>query len=234
MTTIAFLAERAQQPDTLCLDCTEETERAESARAAQGAREAAQRRLADQRAGAGIPHHLQDRTLRELDGWPGDIVLIAHQWTIAGGGLFIHGPNGTGKTTLAAAAAWELLQRTPVRWVRAASLAYWALADFSSPEYRQALKLAGTSGALVLDDLGQEQHNTTAAAVIRDTIEARIDAGAPLLITSNYLLSELAARPHYGTWLGSRLAGYCRQYELAGPDHRLDHLPGGTHDPTQA
>jgi DNA replication protein DnaC len=226
VTTLAVLSELVQGPSELCAECQEALDREKAAAMARGAREERQRRMASRRAGAGIPANLQNLAFRDLATWPGDIVLIAHQWSIAGGGLFLHGPNGTGKTTLAAAAAWALLERADVQWVKAASLAYWVQADFKSDEYRRAMALAGSAGALVLDDLGQEMHNATAAAVIRDTIEARIDAGAPLLITSNNLISELAARPFYGPWLGSRLAGYCRQFELAGRDHRLDHLPG--------
>ena len=183
-----------------------------------------QRRLASRRGGAGLPLAYHGLSLSELgsQGWPGDVVMAAHTWTVQGGGLYLFGPNGTGKTTLAAAAAWAALQRFELRWIRAAQLARWALADYDSDEFKAADRLVESSTALILDDLGQEIAAGAAANKIKEAIEHRVENGLPLLITSNYRVSQLAARESYGQWLASRVAGYCRQYELAGRDHRLD------------
>lgn len=186
-----------------------------------------QERSRARRAGAGIPPAYQAIDFGQLGelGCPGDVLLAAQAWSVQGGGLFLHGPNGTGKTSLAAAAAWAMLARRDVTWVDCASLGRWLLLDFDSPEYRQAQRIVAGTGALVLDDLGQELPADMATAGIREAITNRLNHLAPLFLTSNLRVSEIAARPHYGTWLGSRIAGYCRQWTLEGPDHRLESHP---------
>jgi DNA replication protein DnaC len=49
-------------------------------------------------------------------------------------------------------------------------------------------------------------------------------AGAPLFVTTNLALSELAARfpQPYDEAIASRLAGYCRVLRVEGSDRRLE------------
>ena len=173
----------------------------------------------------GIPRRFWDIGFGELleRGFPGDAVLAAQTWVNHGGGLLLFGPVGTGKTTVAAAAAWTRALQGPVRWVPARTLGLMATAEYGSAEHRAGRALAQGHRALVLDDLGREGGG--AAALMATTIENRIDADAPLLVTSNLSLDELAERDLEGQRLASRLAGYCNQYVLDGPDHRLDNLP---------
>jgi DNA replication protein DnaC len=224
----AEIPEGLAVPD-LCLDCEDELElRSAAAARVRRRRERVTTRAGRRRAAIDMPRHLQGREFADLATWPGDVVLAAHAWSIEGGGLYLWGPNGTGKTTLAAAAAWAALEHRNVRWIKAATLATFANADFDSEDFREAKRLMRSRDALVIDDLGQEPHTVSAAGLICNVLDARLDARAPLLITSNHRVSGLAAREHYGTWLGSRLAGYCQQWELGGRDHRLDHYPGGS------
>ena len=173
----------------------------------------------------GIPKRFWDVGFAELleQGFPGDAVLAGQTWATSGGGLFLFGPVGTGKTTVAAAAAWTRALQGHVRWTPARTLGLMATAEYGSAEHRAGRQIAQGHRALVLDDLGREGGG--AAQLVATTIENRVDADAPLLVTSNLSLDELAARDLEGQRLASRLAGYCAQYVMDGPDHRLDHLP---------
>jgi DNA replication protein DnaC len=178
--------------------------------------------LAERRAGAGIPPQYHGRVLSDLESWPGEVILACQAWATQGGGLLLTGDVGTGKTTAAAAACWQVLERRRVEWVRASQLARWSMAGFNTPEYEQAQRLASGRGDLVLDDLGQEPASDSVGALIFDTIQSRIDAGAALLITSNYQLDELTERNEaYGQRLASRLFEYCHHVHIEGRDQRL-------------
>ncbi len=196
----------------------------EACQAAQAARDA---RLARESRATltGIPERYWHSSFTDLleRGFPGDAVLAAQAWASHGGGLLLFGPVGTGKTTVAAAAAWTRALQRPVRWLPARLLGLMATAEYGSAEHQAGRALAQGRRALVLDDLGRE--GPGAAALLANVIEARIDAQAPLLVTSNLSLDELAGRDLEGQRLASRLAGYCAQYVMDGPDHRLDHEP---------
>jgi DNA replication protein DnaC len=202
-----------------CEACEAEAER----QARRELRTAAARK---RRADAGIPRQYHGLAVRDLQTWPVDLILAVDTWRQQGGGLYIHGPVGVGKSTAAAAAAWELLGERPLRWATASQLGRWALASFGTPEHDAAQRIAGGRGALVVDDFGQEPLNHAVAAVVRDAIQARIDEAAPLLLTSNLSISEACGRSEeYGQRLASRLAGYCHQVYVVGRDHRLDVTP---------
>jgi DNA replication protein DnaC len=146
-------------------------------------------------------------------------VAAARAWTeSAGGHLLIYGAAGRGKTWLAAAAVWNMLERRDVQWVSVPTLISWALAEDKSPERRAAMRAVGGDGALVLDDLGKEKPSEWARQLLFSAIDRRIQAGRPLLITSNYDPDELAAR--MGESIGSRLAAFV-QVEMLGEDRRL-------------
>lgn len=202
--------------DEPCPDCSERRDRERASR--ERARAAASRR-----AHAAIPHQFHDTRLADLAGWPGDLILACHTWLQQGGGLYVYGPVGTGKSSAAAAAAWELSERRPVRWVTSSRLARWAASDFGSDERERAQSLASSRSALVLDDFGDEPTSDAAAAIIKDVLSERLDAGSPLIVTSNLRIDEACARnPSLGQRVASRLRGYCFVVEVGGRDHRLD------------
>jgi DNA replication protein DnaC len=166
---------------------------------------------------------MADLSLQALTGWPPLAIAAARTWVADGGQLFLTGPNGTGKTSLAVAALLDRLRRRPGgRFITATELGAMYSADFDTGEPTRALAIAKRKAPLVLDDLGQERHNAQVAEIVKVAINARIEAGAPLILTSNFTPAQLAARELYGTWLGSRLA-VMRQLHMGGRDHRLPH-----------
>ena len=190
--------------------------------------EARQEGLALRQAGAGIPVQYHGRTLRDLEGWPPELIFHCNHWVQEGGGLYIWSQEtGTGKTSAAAAAAWMLLERMGVEFVTASQLQYWVRAAYGSPELDAVSRLAGRAGALVLDDFGEESTSEDVAGAVKNIVQRRIDAGSHLIITSNYSPGAACerddrARVTLGRRLASRIQGYCTVIEVQGRDHRLD------------
>lgn len=150
----------------------------------------------------------------------GEIILALQAWSVQGGGIFLYGPQGTGKTTMAATAAWAALEFRPVQWLSAPRAVSAAAGDFSDPLRDQAMRALTAHVGLVLDDLGHEATGEQGRSLMRSAIDDRMQRALPLLITSNFTPSELGAR--HSASLTSRLAGYCRAYRVLGRDRRLD------------
>lgn len=167
-----------------------------------------------------IPADLRDLSFVDLDpsDGRGEIILALQAWSVQGGGLYLLGEPGGGKTRMAATAAWAMLAHRPVAWVPAAAASRALNADFASPD-RDLLALLNRPSALVLEDLGQEQASNATRELWHTAIDARVAGGLPLLITSNFKPSEHGRR--HGAWLTSRLTGYCRAYRVLGRDRRL-------------
>lgn len=148
-------------------------------------------------------------------------IKAAQDWARMGdpGGLCLLGGVGSGKTALAKAAVRMRLQHSPCRWVSLALL----VADLSNFEDRQArhdaVRVLTGKGALALDDFDKVSITDWLASQLFAAIDGRIERGAPLLVTTNLSPAEL--REKFGDAIYSRLEGYCRMVELAGPDYRL-------------
>jgi DNA replication protein DnaC len=169
---------------------------------------------------SGLPADLQALDWSDMDrnGRRRNPIVAARAWSEAAHGkMFLFGPVGTGKTRLAATAAYSRLQHSEVIWLSVPVLFQWAFYDSRSPERQQAQRALASTTPLVLDDLGKEKPGDWARQILFGAIDIRIQAGSPMLITSNFSPDEIAAR--LGDAVASRLQEF-HQYELPGEDRR--------------
>jgi DNA replication protein DnaC len=134
--------------------------------------------------------------------------------------LCVFGSVGVGKTWLAAAAAWEMVDRRPVRWVSVPVLLAQLMASFADAERAAALRAITGTGPLILDDLDKGNATDWTRQQLFAAIDGRVTAGAPLLITTNLPPSAIGER--LGDPIMSRVVGYCQVVEIAGADRRLE------------
>jgi DNA replication protein DnaC len=195
----------------LCVTCSDLAERAKD-----------QQQAWDQRMknleGSGLPRSFADTT------WEGftqpEAVRLAQRWSVGKlNGLCLTGDVGIGKTRLAAAAHWSMSDRRRVRWVDTAQLITSLRASFDDDDRARALRVINGRGAAVFDDLDKVNPSNYVREVLFASLNARVAAGAPLLITTNEPLSQLGAM--LGKPIMSRLAGYCTVVEMLGVDRRV-------------
>jgi DNA replication protein DnaC len=152
---------------------------------------------------------------------PGPSLDAARDWALGDlPGLCLTGPAGVGKTRLAAAACWARLQEAPVRWVSAARLMAQLRSGFNTEAKAKADAILVGAGAVVLDDIDKASPTDFGREVMFNTIDARIEEGRRLLITTNKSMEELGDQ--LGDPIKSRVAGYCRVVRMQGRDRRLD------------
>jgi DNA replication protein DnaC len=175
--------------------------------------EAAEARLLDK---AGIP----PRYRRHSHPYAAKMADMARN----GQSFYIHGPNGTRKTTLAMAVGNILAHKG----VSVCALATYDLMDAMrsrKDEDRALFERAASCDVLILDDLGKEASNTAYACErLFAIIDKRDKAEKPTIITTNYKLSEIAKKiteGAVGVAIASRLRGSCKQVPLEGEDWRL-------------
>jgi DNA replication protein DnaC len=170
---------------------------------------------------SGLPRPMWDLRLGDLHTDVDEAIANAlASWAREGGGLFLHGPVGTGKTTMAAMATRAALERRNVTFTSVPALVLRYRAAYGTDEQDQATRTLTGTGGLVLDDLGQEPPSEDVRNQLFGAIDTRVAHAAPLLLTSNLSPSELGAR--YGAWLPSRIQGYCLPLRILGRDRRLD------------
>lgn len=173
---------------------------------------------------ADIPSALQGHTLAELDTDGRKTALrFAREWVDGKlPGLVLTGEVGVGKTTIAAAAAWEMVQRDRLRWVSVPVLMARLSGGFGSPDRGEALRVLSGHTALVLDDLDKTRPSEYGAEQLFLAIDSRLTAGVPLLITTNLTPAAIGDRfpDQWGPSIASRLVGYCRVVEVTGQDRR--------------
>lgn len=165
---------------------------------------------------AGIPMRYRDAE----HPWARKMAVYAK----AGQSFYLHGPNGTRKTTLAMAAAGYLI---PLG-VDAFVISTYDLMDSMrsrKADDRSLFERAASCGVLILDDLGKEASNTPYSCErLFAIIDTRYKNMLPLIVTSNYRLSEIAdeiTEGDVGVAIASRLAEVCKQVEMAGEDVRI-------------
>lgn len=175
---------------------------------------------------SGIPAELRDWTFERVGASIRPEVLnAAKAWADGKSrGLLLSGPAGVGKTTISAAAANGLLDSAPVRWLSVPVMFARLGLAFGDDERTEILRVLVSTTPIVLDDIDKVRASEYAAEQLFLAIDTRVQAGAPLLVTTNLLLSELADRypEPYGETIVSRLIGKCDCFAIKGDDRRLE------------
>lgn len=144
----------------------------------------------------------------------------------AGRSVYVHGPNGTGKTTFACALAKQLVDMgVSVRFESSKRVIGEIQGSFSGTQ-TDVLERCSACRVLVLDDLGKEQPTAFALSMLYQIVDSRYSNGKPTVVTSNFSRGALVNR-----WEGadletaeaivSRLCENCETVLLDGPDRRL-------------
>lgn len=145
-----------------------------------------------------------------------------------GGGLYIYGDVGTGKTHLASAVAIELINRGEKVVFTSALSIFGSIQDtYSTNESTLAEKRRyETCGLLVLDDLGKESASQWSVMTLFEIVNYRYEHMLPIVITSQYSLGELtdrlsrAGERETAKAIASRIREGCAMVHLSGADRR--------------
>lgn len=149
--------------------------------------------------------------------------------TIKGGsGIYLHGGNGTGKTTAAYAVASRLAGEGWRVEITTLSQIKSDLHDtYSTAETQQALFSRLTRcDLLVLDDVGKEVPSESTGELLYRIVNERYERRRNVVITSNFSRGELASRLAQGCdqstakAIASRLTEMTVSIEMDGPDGR--------------
>ncbi len=206
-----YIVEMFESMPFVCEPCSQKAEREDAERdAAQEAKRTTARASAWREA-SGIPEHLQGWRFASIDRPRGleKAITAAMRWA-AGEiiGLILSGDVGVGKTRVAVAAANAMLDRRRVCYFSAPLLiARLGTGDFSNPLRLAALDALTGNAPLVLDDLDKARPTVYAAEALFVAVDQRADGAAPLLITTNLKLRELAelCPAPFGEAIASRL-----------------------------
>ena len=145
------------------------------------------------------------------------------------GGLFFHGPKGTGKTMLAAIVANERAKSGKgVLFSSVPDLLRDIRATFDSGNTETVTRTVQNAPLLVLDDLGAENMTSWVGEQLFSIINHRYNENMPTVITSNYsggMLVEHLRDPKNGSTTNgerivSRINGWCMPVKMGGKDRR--------------
>lgn len=182
---------------------------------------------------AGVPKIWRSMTLDRIVGrfpqqWD---AIRAAQWsynlacgpgTAITSGSYMHGPKGSGKSTIAAAFANSMIRSGKrVGWVNVPDFYLDCLRSQGEPGGVATmidLALDRTQDLLVLDDLGAEKPSDFMQSLLYQILNRRMEKMQPLVATSNLEPKALAER--IGERNASRLDGLCTVFPLFGDDQR--------------
>lgn len=146
-------------------------------------------------------------------------------------GLLLHGEVGGGKTFWSACIANAIIAeevrkgsgsgwRGPVLMTTVQALRDEAQRDFGAQKAR-TLETVREIGLLILDDFGFEKKTSAADELLFDIVNARYDAGRPLIITTNLTLAELAnAQEVKARRIYDRVIEMCQPIHVSGEGRR--------------
>lgn len=145
-------------------------------------------------------------------------------------GLLLFGDTGTGKSYTAACIANELLSHDrPVHMTHFERLIniLWDL----KRGRQEFLDNLNKFDLLVIDDLGAENTSDYTSSIVFNVIETRLNAGLPMIITTNLTRAELLSTSDMRKKrIYSRLFECCIPLEVEGTDRRKDILAENMRD----
>lgn len=147
-------------------------------------------------------------------------------------GLYIWGSNSSGKTHLTCCIANELIKKN-------VSVLFTSLLEINNDYFKgeEIFKKLESVGFLFIDDLGQEfkerlynkEKNAFIESILKKVLDTRVNAGKPIIITSNYKFDSLAKELDFNKAIMERLnVAVARVYELNGINFRQDILKQNT------
>ena len=193
-----------------------------------------QRRLEKTLASSQIPSRYLGKTFAdyEADSNNENAVRYAGNCLNIHKGAFFHGERGTGKTFLAAIIAQEFIKvGSTVVFIKVPQLLdefYSVYRKESDTNEKELLKTLYSVDLLILDDFGMEKATKFAGTTLCKIIDARYDADAMTIITSNYPLERIQfeldnatdGKSYNGSRIVDRLKEICKPILFKGNSRR--------------
>ncbi len=137
--------------------------------------------------------------------------------------IYIYGPRGTGKTTLAGLIVQGAIRSaTDCRYVRWSGLLHDIKAGWADKSPSNPLSELKKTKLLVIDDFGKDAGSEWVATTAFELIDSREQAGLQTVFTSNFAIHGAATRlgQDKAAAIEDRLRGRCKVVELGGESHR--------------
>lgn len=132
-------------------------------------------------------------------------------------GLILYGPTSTGKTFIADCIANALMKQGVPTLVTSII----ALTRSNGEELPKILRLMKSARLLVLDDYGAERHTDFKSEQIFDLIDTRYGSKKPMIITTNFPLTDLKNEPELRRKrVNERILEVCHPVKVEGKSWR--------------